>query len=198
MDLQGRLILWWLLLTRYAGFRQMPRSTGKLTQCLIQGDSPRKQYRQGRERSNVSITLLGIIKEEKKNGIQGESGKLHCSFLRNHCFFPPHPKKREEREGKINGASKNKPTWEKNSAQNLSCASEFWGWPAQAKHSYILRFLDGVPFDAIGHCIALNEQEGHLCRRLQQALLLQEASYRLQLYCWSMKGNFTANFTENI
>lgn len=44
----------------------MPFSAGKLAQCLIQGDSLRKQRRQGRESHNVSITLVGIIKGRRK------------------------------------------------------------------------------------------------------------------------------------
>ena len=66
MDLQGRLILWWLLLERYAGFRQMPFSTGKLTQRLIQGDSLRKQCRQGRERQRLYYSPRHHKEKRKK------------------------------------------------------------------------------------------------------------------------------------
>lgn len=81
MDLKGRLILWWLLLKRYAGFRQMSFSAGKLAQCLIQGDSLRKQRRQGRESHNVSITLLGIIKGRRKITSERERKQLCSRFL---------------------------------------------------------------------------------------------------------------------
>ena len=66
MDLQGRLILWWLLLKRYAGFRQMPFSAGKLTQCLIQGDSLRKQCRQGREQQRLYYSPRHHKEKRKK------------------------------------------------------------------------------------------------------------------------------------
>lgn len=81
MDLQGRLILWWLLLKRYVGFRQMPFSASKLAQCLIQGDSLRKQRRQGRESHNVSITLLGIIKGRRKIMSERERKEWCSRFL---------------------------------------------------------------------------------------------------------------------
>lgn len=96
MDLQGRLILWWLLLKRYAGFRQMPFSAGKLTQCLIQGDSLRKQCRQGRELQCLYYSPRHHKEKRRKNGIRvggyredrstknTEEGKanLRCSFLK--------------------------------------------------------------------------------------------------------------------
>lgn len=149
MDLQGRLILWWLLLTRYAGFRQMPPSTGKLTQCLIQGDSPRKQHRQGRERNNVSITLLGIIKKKKKNGIQGGTWKLRAAWKKKtHCFsllLHPPPKAREE--VRVQKNEQRDPYGKTTFAQYLSCVCT--RKPAPAKICLILYFLDGVPFDLL-------------------------------------------------
>lgn len=66
---------------RYAGFRQMPFSAGKLAQCLIQGDSLRKQRRQGRESHNVSITLLGIIKGRRKITSERERKERCSRFL---------------------------------------------------------------------------------------------------------------------
>lgn len=59
----------------------MSFSAGKLAQCLIQGDSLRKQRRQGRESHNVSITLLGIIKGRRKITSERERKQLCSRFL---------------------------------------------------------------------------------------------------------------------
>lgn len=46
----------------------MPFSTGKLTQCLIQGDSLRKQGRQGRKQQCLYYSPRHHKEKRKKNG----------------------------------------------------------------------------------------------------------------------------------
>lgn len=92
----------------------MPFSAGKLAQCLIQGDSLRKQRRQGRESHNVSITLLGIIKGSRKITSERERKERGSRFSL-------HKKKKNKNSNNNNNNNNNKTVFQgENSTEQRS------------------------------------------------------------------------------